>query len=185
MAAMSTLRVTDAASLTREQAATDGKVTVIYDVYGWMVTLVTSVNSPFDGPETVTIRPDSSAEGIDVALATDGVTTEVLRAIPLADARRRLIRLKAEALQESGSQPVVQARLVTVADWAVFAETYADLVQGGHRQPLQHLARVTGVSRNTLSARVRRAREMGLITRPTSDSLGHLTKQATDLLAGG
>ena len=179
---MSELQVTDAATLTHEQSTTDGKVSVTYAVFGWVVTLQTTVNSPFDGPETVNVRPDYSEEGLDVALATDGVTTDVLRAIPLADARRRLIRLKSAALQELDGQPTVQARLVTLEDWAAFSKTYADLVSAGHKQPLQHLARLTGVSRNTLSARVRRAREMGLLTRPAVGSLGKLTKQDSDLL---
>lgn len=179
---MSRVTVTDAATLIREGSESTGKVSVTYDVCGWLVTLRADVSSPFDGPETLTVERSRSTGG-PAALATDDVTTEVLRAIPLADARRRLIRLKSAALQELDGQPTVQARLVTLEDWVAFAETYAGLVSAGHKQPLQHLARLTGVSRNTLSARVRRARKMGLLTRPVVGSLGKLTKQASDLLS--
>jgi hypothetical protein len=153
-----------------------------YLVYGWVVECRCPVRAPWDGPERVVVYPDMSDEGLpdfmEHAMETGGVTTEVLRAVPLAHARKQLQALRIEALKEAGDTPDMPSHLLTVEDWARFAQVYAEAAEAGQRQPLKYLVDMTGLSRNTLSARVRRAREMGLLTRPTKDNLGALTDAA-------
>lgn len=168
----------------------DGRAVVTYSVLGcWLVEVRAHELLPWDGPEElrVSFATDAESAESDVALAdqTNGITTEVLRAVPLVDARKRLRRLRAKsrARRLAGSREIPR-RLETNQDWAAFAAAYADAVAAGNRQPLVHLSAELGVGRNTLSARVRRLRALGLLTRPDGDSLGELTPAAKALLKG-
>lgn len=135
----------------------------IYDVRGWRVELRDQVASPYDGPSSLRIAV-VDAEGVDETLAvdTDGITLEVLRSVPLSDARSRLTALKRKARQDEGGDDL-PARLETPEHWAAFAAAYVALVKAGRRHPVDELRASTGVSRNTLSARVRVARERGFL----------------------
>ncbi len=158
------------------------ELVVEYRVLGWYVTASAQLGAPWEGPDLIRVGWESTSEGIDTALETDGVTTEVLRAIPLADARRRLRALRLAARREEPDVPALASRLSGTRDLAEFAQVYADAIAEGRRQPLQYLAQLTGIPRNTLSARVRRARDEGLLTRPAGQHLGQLTDKAKDLL---
>lgn len=179
---MRKVQVSDAAVLLSEGAA-DGRAFVLYDVLGWSVTLRVSLAGPIvNGPEAVEIRPFGDPDGYEMAALTDGVTTGVLRALPLQDARKRLARLKAQADEVRGDSPALPERLGTPVEWAQFASLYASAVASGETSPVTNVARRLGLPRNTASARVRRAREMGLLTRPSSKTLGKLTARAQRLL---
>lgn len=180
---MKRVRVSDAADLLNE-GVDAGSAFVVYDVLGWKVTMKVSLAGPIrNGPESVDLRPFQDAQGYDLASMTDGVTTGVLRGLPLHDARKRLARLQAEADDGlDGSLRGLPERLSSPADWARFAAAYADAVESGAHSPVLHLARRLGLSRNTVSARARRAREMRLLTRPSSASMGRLTARARRLL---
>jgi hypothetical protein len=177
--------VSDAASLVY-QGYDDPWLWVVYDVYGWYVRVRMQLGTPWDGPEEVSVYPNLSDEGIDQAIDsavnTGGITTEVLRAIPLAHARRQLRRLRLETKGFGEGESPVRERLNSPVDWAEFAKTYADAVAAGHQNPLRHLSDISGIARNTLSARVRRTREMGFLTRPAKGSLGALTPEAQRVL---
>lgn len=155
---------------------------VEYRVLGWYVAVSSARGAPWEGPDYIQVGWESTPEGIDAAVETDGVTTEVLRAIPLADARKRLRGLRLAARLEEPNVPALASRLSGVRDLAGFAKVYAEAVARGQRQPLKYLSELTGVPRNTLSARVRRAREEGLLTRPDGQHLGQLTDKAQELL---
>ncbi|GAA4960480.1 hypothetical protein [Kineococcus glutinatus] len=175
----------------QDPAGADPEVMEVeYQVLGeWSVILRNSVTSPVYGPMHVDIsimgfrHPEREA-CTEAIRKTDGITTEVMRAIPMNDARKRLARLIATHMKREDQVPDVPARLETPQEWAAFANVYAELVSQGHKQPLQYLVNLTGISRNTLSARVRRAREMGLLTTPEPGSLGRLTDKGMALLEG-
>ena len=156
-------------------------VELLYEVHGHTVTLSSQslfISAP---PASLTVH---AAPGGDI-------TTGVLRAIPLADARKR-IKAMVEALlrDEAGlsAQPgswyevLSGVRMQDDEDWAVFARAYADLVAEGEKSPVTHLANALDLSRNTVAARVRIARDKGFLTRPTDESLGELTDKARELL---
>ena len=159
----------------RFQSPASERIMLHYDVNGWTVRLRTG-------------NYWASAEIIDLQLHGDGpggVTTEVLRGIPLHDARARIREIQrrwAETVEPSGEE---KPRLTTPHDWASFARAYADLVEHGEQAPVTLLARRLGISRNTIGARVRMAREKGLLTRPAKGSLGRLTSRAKRILEAG
>ncbi len=159
-----------------------GDLVVEYRVMGWHVAVNSQRGAPWEGPDCIQVGWSSTPEGFDAAIETDGVTTEVLRAIPLADARRRLRGLRLAARLQEPDVPALASRLSGVRDLAEFAKVYADAVADGQRHPLKSLAELTGIPRNTLSARVRRARDEGLLTRPHGRHLGELTGKARGLL---
>src|SRR4051812_47231613 len=75
------------------------QVLVEYEVLEhWRFLARTDVNSPVSGPLHVEVHPAWDAESINNASDEGGVTREVLRAVPLMDARRRLRDLRAEEL---------------------------------------------------------------------------------------
>lgn len=152
-----------------------GKVTVTYDVRAWRVTFTASPGRPFDGPEELHVFLTNVA-AVESAIESDGLTTDLLRVLPLADARKRI-----RALQPP--EPFdIPAKVETDAEYARFAAAYVDAVRAGKRRPIERLQAATGVSRNTLSARVRRARERGFLTGQPGQPADQLTDKATRLL---
>lgn len=164
------MRVSDAA--TRVQQGHDGenRLQVVYDLGGWFVTVKAQANAPFDGPEEVSVGLDLSDEGlgdaIDAAAKSGGITADVLRSVPLNDARKVLRRLRTEVLanRDEGAYDL-PARMVSRDDWIVFARAYGRSAERNPQQPVLHLVKATGLSANTVNARIRRAQEMGLLER--------------------
>jgi hypothetical protein len=111
-----------------------------------------------------------------------GVTGEVLRAIPLSDARRRIKQIQREWADLHPPEWDEVERLSTDREWASFAAAYAHVVAQGERSPVTLMARHLGRSRNTVAARVRMARDKGLLTKPDPKSLGRLTEKAERIL---
>lgn len=148
----------------------------------WRVTLSAQHGLPWDGPESlsVTFAGNESAD-VSAADETNGISTAVLRAIPLADARVRLRRLRAGARVAPEVADVLRRRCVDPVDWARFAHAYAEVAKES-RQPLVTMAEVSGVNRHTLAARAVKARELGFLTAPTDDNLGELTASAKQLI---
>lgn len=162
------VRVSDAA--TRVEQGHDGKnrMWVLYDLGGWFVSVRAQAGAPFDGPEEVQVYLDMSDEGagdaVDAAEQSGGITAEVLRSIPLSDARKVLRRLRTEVLagRDEGAFELPE-RMNTREDWITFARAYGRAATRNPQQPVVHLARATGLSTNTINARIRRALEMGLL----------------------
>lgn len=146
----------------------ESRVWAAYDLGGWIVRIASEVNAPFDGPSEVQIFLDTSDEGlgdaVELAEASGGVTAGVLRSVPLADARKLLRRLRSDLLvaRDEGAYDLPD-RMVTLADWVTFARAYARSATRNVHQPLSHLAKATGLSINTINARIRRAQELDLL----------------------
>lgn len=139
-----------------------------YDLGGWVAVVRAHVSAPFDGPQEVRVLLDMSDEGLGDAVgladASGGITAGVLRAVPLGDARKVLRRLRADVLagRDEGAYDLPD-RMVSMEDWIVFARAYARSAARNPQQPLVHLTRATGLSINTINARLRRAQELGLL----------------------
>ncbi len=163
---------------TNEGITSDGREAFVsYEVMGWTVTLRSAFGEPWNGAGELSVRV-TDVPGVESAVESDGLTFEVLRAIPLADARKRLTMLKRS--QRSSQTPERGSdRLDTPEAWARFAEAYVNLVQRGHRHPIEELrSEYGGMSRNTLSARVRRARERGYLDGPPGKPANELGPEA-------
>ncbi|WP_214103861.1 hypothetical protein [Acrocarpospora catenulata] len=157
----------------------------VYDVQGCTVIISADLRAPISGPMEVRIReefdPDKTKE-------RDGITLDVLRAVPLGDARKTLAewlpRLRATFYPEEAPRPLPE-RVETPHDYALVAAEYVRLIYTGERRPIHVMAEASGVSRNTISARVRRARDMGLLlqTRTGTTLSAELTSTAQQLLS--
>ncbi|WP_456825327.1 hypothetical protein [Cellulomonas sp. P5_E12] len=150
----------------------------------FLVVAEKELHSPALGPETLRLEGRWSNDEEDRLTGPEGgITTETLRAIPMQEIRARMFRLVRGALRAHGWIPEIPERVDTPGDLARFCAVYVDLVREGHRSPLHRMSELTGVSRNTLSARIRRAREQGILTRPTStEAGGELTEFGLTLL---
>jgi hypothetical protein len=142
------------------------------------------VHAPFNGPTRVTVM----AETTDAANQSDGVTVEMMRAVPLGEARRVITewvnRIRAEVSPETSPAPL-PARVESPRDYALVAREYVRLMDTGERRPIEVMAQAWGVSRNTASARVRRARNRGLLMQmghTTGRLSARLTEAAEELL---
>jgi hypothetical protein len=154
---------------------------VVYAVVEWTVTMRSALASPYHGADEMHIRV-TTVEGVEAAVETDGLTFDVLRAVPLSDARKTLTAIK-RAHRAVGVVPQEMTdRLSTPEDWARFAQRYVALVEHGHRHPVEELRSKYGVSRNTISARVRRARERGYLIGPPGKPANQLGPEAVKTL---
>lgn len=166
------VRVSDAAD--RIAQGHDGKddTWVRYDLHGWIVELRGQASSPIDGPEFVRLFLDwaedeeGKADAVVKAITSGGITTDVMRSVPMSDARKCLRRLRGEVLlvRDQGVYDLPE-RMVTRDDWIAFARAYGRSAARNPQQPIAHLAAATGLSVNTINARLRRAQELGLLQR--------------------
>ncbi|PRY05319.1 hypothetical protein [Kineococcus rhizosphaerae] len=156
---------------------------VTFERPGWRAQFGIQIPGPTDLGALelrLVFRPDEDDSYTSVE-ATDGITTEIVRSLPLADVRAEFGRLGLEWLRQEYDLTTILGRVETPEQWAQFAMIYVNIVKGT-RNPLQYMANESGVSRNTLSARVRRCRDMGFLTRPDGKSLAELTDASRRLL---
>ena len=137
------------------------------------------VHAPYNGPTRVTVL----AENEDAANQSDGITTEMMRSVPLGDARKTITywvnRIRSEIDPES--QPAsLPERVETPEDYARVAAEYVRLINSNERRPIEVMAQAWGVSRNTTSARVRRARDKGYLVQRKGDK-NRLSAELTDV----
>lgn len=159
---------------------------LVYEIElsGWRLTVVSSFDAPWDGPAHLSIEPPSDPR---VMVETDGITTELLRSIPLAEIRKRAKELRARLSRSTtgeDSAEAVLARVETDREYALMAYEYVRLVRHGYRSPVTRLATAWGLSRNTISSRVRRARAMGFLDGPPGRPADRLTDKARRYLEG-
>ncbi|MFF4620908.1 hypothetical protein [Nonomuraea jabiensis] len=151
----------------------------IYFVDGCNVHVRADLRAPISGPREINIT--ETFNDPERAFDRDGITLEVLRSVPLGDARKVLAewlpRMRAALFPDEAPKPLPE-RVETLHDYARVAEEYARLVNAGERRPIHVMAEASGVSRNTMSARVRRARDMGLLIQ-----IGKGTKLRAELSA--
>ncbi|MBR8642001.1 hypothetical protein KEF29_28450 [Streptomyces tuirus] len=152
-------------------------------LHGWKLTVVTLLSAPWDGPTSLRIDPpdDPPAE-----VATDGITAELMRSISLAEIRRtaKELRTRLGRSADEATTAAVLNRVETERDYALMAREYVHLVQRGYRSPVTRLAAAWGLSRNTISGRIRRARAMGLLDGPPGRPADRLTDKARRHLEG-
>lgn len=184
---MEAVRVSDEAWLVDEGRETErDAVFVEYRLGGeWIVRLTSLLYGRVEGPVEMSIRLASLAGMDDDALA-EGITTHVLRAIPMRDARRRLAWQMTSAYQAEGSSEVLPKRFKNESDFALLAALFAGKAAAGEKKPLWTLAAEHGVSRNTFAARIRTARSLGLLT-PEGEpaALTEKGRRALDADGGG
>lgn len=153
------------------------------ELHGWKLTVVSWLDAPWDGPASLHIDPpDDPHARVD----TDGITAELMRSISLAEIRRTAKELRA-CLGRSTDEATVAAvlqRVETDREYALMAREYVRLVRQGYRSPVTRLATAWGLSRNTISGRVRRARAMGFLDGSPGRPADRLTEKARRHLEG-
>ncbi len=153
-----------------------------YEREDWAVEIAADLLAPRTGPSSIRIDYDGQE--------SDGITLDVLRAVPLGEARRILAdlvpKLRAAVAPERAPAKLPE-RVQDERDHALVAKAYVDLLAAGERRPIQVLADSAGISRNTVSARVRRAREAGLLDQTGTGAklTAQLTAKAVELLNEG
>ncbi|MFD3517062.1 hypothetical protein [Streptomyces sp. NPDC058657] len=153
------------------------------ELYGWRLTVVSVLSAPWDGPSSLRIDPPAD---LDAAKESDGITAELMRSISLSEIRRTTKELRAR-FSRSADGPgggTVPVRVETDHDYALMAREYVSLVEQGYRSPVTRLAAAWGMSRNTISGRIRRARAMGFLAGPPGKPADRLTAKARRCLEG-
>jgi hypothetical protein len=153
------------------------------ELHGWKLTVVSLLDAPWDGPASLCIEPPDDPAN---AVGTDGITAELMRSISLAEIRRTAKELRAR-LGRSADEATTAAvlhRVETEREYALMAREYVRLVRQGYRSPVTRLASAWGLSRNTISGRIRRARAMGFLDGPPGKPADRLTEKARRHLEG-
>jgi hypothetical protein len=153
------------------------------ELHGWKLTVVSVLDAPWDGPTSLRIEPPDDPAAV---VGTDGITAELMRSISLAEIRRTAKELRAR-LGRSADEATTSAvlhRVETEREYALMAREYVRLVQQGYRSPVTRLASAWGLSRNTISGRIRRARAMGFLDGPPGRPADRLTEKARRQLEG-
>ncbi|CAM5349728.1 hypothetical protein SALBM311S_08312 [Streptomyces alboniger] len=153
------------------------------ELYGWKLTVVSLLDAPWDGPTSLRIEPPDDPHA---TVGTDGITTELMRSISLAEIRRTAKELRGRLGRstDEATTAAVLHRVETEREYALMAREYVRLVQQGYRSPVTRLATAWGLSRNTISGRVRRARAMGYLDGPSGRPADRLTEKARRYLKG-
>ncbi|MFI9554568.1 hypothetical protein [Nonomuraea endophytica] len=158
-----------------------------YVIDGVDVTFTAQPRWITNGPLSVALDiTPFDTESAERALDSDGITLQVLRSVPLGEARRVITewgdRIR-ERFHPELLPPPIPAHVTNEYDYAVTAMAYVQLTHMGERRPLQAMAEAAGINRETMSARLRRARQLGLlITYGAGKPGGELTDKAVALL---
>jgi hypothetical protein len=173
----------------------ESRVSVKYvDGVGWVglaevlnsfsVTAYWDSHAPFRGPNRLEIAPLPESAQAPSGSALSGVTSAVLRAVPL----EALAAMIWSVMEDAGEIASERREVENVGRaghgrrfYAEIAEEYAELVSRGDRSPVATLARLQGVSAETVRARVKRARALGFLAGPPG-GLATITKAALQLL---
>lgn len=151
-------------------------------VDGWYIAVSFDTHAPWDGPTKLQVLADMRPDTVQYVADTSGLTTSVLRGIPLGEIRREYKEVLREINRASG-QPQQPERIETDRDLALIAAHYAELVAAGHRSPIAEMAEVWAVGRKTMSARIQRARMRGLLEGERYKPATGLTEKARRLIA--
>ncbi|MBK3576222.1 hypothetical protein JHN63_20855 [Streptomyces sp. MBT65] len=147
------------------------------ELHGWRLTVVSVLGAPWDGPSSLRIDPPAD---LDAVAGTDGITAELMRSISMAEIRRTTKELRARLgyAIDGARSGVVLDRVETEQDYALMSREYVRLVEQGYRSPITRLATAWGMSRNTISGRIRRARAMGFLDGPPGKPADRLTAKS-------
>lgn len=149
---------------------------------GWWIEVEFDSHAPWDGPTGLQIKTDfSTDEGLSAVADTSGLTTGLLRSVPLGDIRREYKDIRRALRTLFGT--LTAERVESDRDLALVARHYAELVAEGHRSPIVELSEIWAVGRKTMSARVQRARARGLLEGEKHKPANRLTDKARQLIA--
>lgn len=153
------------------------------ELHGWRLTVVSVLSAPWDGPTSLRIDPP---DDLDAVVETDGITAELMRSISMAEIRRTTRELRARLGRAADGSVAggVLERVETDHDYALMSREYVRLVEQGYRSPITRLAMAWGMSRNTISGRIRRARATGFLDGPPGKPADRLTDKAKRFLEG-
>lgn len=111
------------------------------------------------------LTEEASTDSYAPAQALGGITTSLLRAIPMAHARA-LMRERHEQLTVGSLRQALAplpSRVESDRDYVHISMAYVALVNGPSVEPIKRLAEWTGESVDTWAARLRRARTRGIL----------------------
>ncbi|MFE9171490.1 hypothetical protein ACFYNZ_18530 [Streptomyces kebangsaanensis] len=153
------------------------------ELLGWKLTVLNLLDAPWDGPTSLRIEPP---DDLHTTVGTDGITVELMRSISLAEIRRtaKMLRARLGRSVDGATAMTVLHRVETEREYALMAREYVRLVSQGYRSPVTRLATAWGLSRNTISGRIRRARAMGFLDGPPGRPANRLTDKAMRYLEG-
>lgn len=154
--------------LWRRDVDRDGRIwaEVAFDVDGWTATFASDYASPYFGAERLTVTAPKGPGPAGAAIESDGLTLDVLRVLPLREARTVIRSMKAKKRQAQTPIRPLPKRLDGDADWTDFALAYRDAYAIDYRHPLKVLQERHDLSRGTVTTRVRLARENGYLAGP-------------------
>ncbi|MCC9311776.1 hypothetical protein LN042_32720 [Kitasatospora sp. RB6PN24] len=159
------------------------KLTYAHDLSGWALEVTFRLDLLWmDGPAELSVV----VHDVDASEESNGLTADLLRSIPMGEIRKTGVRLRSQlgyAVGPFGSG-VVLDRVETDLEYALMSEVYIQLIKQGFRSPISRLADGWGMSRNTISGRIRRARAMGFLDGPAGKPADRLTEKSRSLLEG-
>ena len=154
------------------------EVFVKYELLGaWKIGLRGDARDPIDGFGSLTM---SISEINEWHATEEGVTGRLLRLIPFRDAQQRFDRLRNQAF--APSMPSPPDTYASPTDFARLAEVYVWFASKFKTQPMKQMADQFDLNRNTLSARVSRAKQMGMLSRTDAGGPWKITDKANELL---
>lgn len=170
-----------------EALASDEEGSTITELLGdgWVVDFFWARGFHRGGPTRITVRAQADKKA-DLAR---GITSDVLRSVPLAQALEKvqLIRPHVESFERrvAGLKETVRVGRAGREDlfYARLAREYLRLLDEGARAPIRALAEAYGVSVETMRARIKEARSgRALIAGPPGRQADRLTAKAQRLL---
>ena len=155
------------------------EVFVKYDLLGgWEIELRGDATDPIDGFGSLKMVYSEINEW---HATEEGVTGRLLRLIPFRDAQQRFDRLRNQAL--AADMPSPPDTYASPTDFARLAEVYLWFASKFKTQPMKQMADQFDLNRNTLSARVSRAKQMGMLSKTDAGGPWKITDKANELLA--
>lgn len=176
-------QVSESAVLVAEEI--DGHTGVISIQYviadAWNVTLEMELERLDDAQNFTRLTfelSDTASAGPDL-----DITNRLLRLIPFRDAHQRASR-QVRSYSTSDVPPPPET-YEDMSAYARLARSFMVFDRNFPDQPLKQMAEQFEINRSTLAARVNRAKDMGLLVRPSKQEPFELSERARELLQEG
>lgn len=175
--------VTDSAvRLSSELNDRDGDIAVSYRIADtWLVTLKMHLGGPNEARGFTSMTVDLDAKA--TSQMERDISNRLLRQIPFRDAHQCADRLMLD--WATSAAPVPPSAPRDPRSYAELARSFAFFAVEFPEQPLKQMAERFNLNRNTLAARVNRAKDLGLLSRSSKTAPYELTKKAEQLLDEG
>lgn len=181
--AMKPETVTDSAvRLVADLDPREGVIEVQYRIAdAWRVTLKMILETASD-PRVFTSM-SVELEGDAASEVDRDISNRLLRLIPFRDAHQCADRLMLDFWTSDAPKPPAAPK--SAREYAQLARSFEFFAHEFPEQPLKQMAERFDLNRNTLAARVNRAKDLGLLSRSSKTAPYELTKKAEELLDGG